>query len=168
VFFHQFCKTATNVEQNVIRTIALLTNKNSMRTKILFLFFLSTFTSSVSFSQATSVTIILDGYITNFVTDARLFGATVYMMQNERTLAKSVTDNFGNYSISGKVTISDPIDLMISKPGYVSKKVLFDIATLKINKNRADATTLELVEELVIELFELRQGVDLNLSLIHI
>lgn len=135
-----------------------------MRTKILFLFFLSTFYTSISFSQATSVTISLDGYITNFVTDARLFGVTIYMMQNERTLAKSVTDNFGNYSISGKVTISEPIDLMISKPGYVSKKVLFDIATLKINKNRADATTLELVEELVIELFELRQGVDLNFA----
>lgn len=164
MFFHQFCKTATNVEQNVILTIALFTNKNSMRTKILFLFFLSSFSSLVSFSQATSVTISLDGYITNFVTDARIFGVTIYMMQNERTLSKSVTDTYGNYSISGKVNILEPIDLIISKPGYVSKKVLFDIATLKINKNRADATTLELVEELVIELFELRQGVDLNFA----
>lgn len=135
-----------------------------MRTKILFLFFLSTFYSSISFSQATSVTISLDGSINNFVTDAKLFGVTIYMMQNERTLSKSITDNFGNYSISGKVDILEPIDLLISKPGYISKKVLFDIATLKINKNRADATTLELVEELVIELFELRPGVDLNFA----
>ncbi len=135
-----------------------------MRTKILFLFFLSTFNTSISFSQATSVTISLDGSINNFVSDEKLFGVTIYMMQNERTLSKSITDNYGNYSISGKVNILEPIDLLVSKPGYVSKKVLFDIATLKINKNRADATTLELVEELIIELYELRPGVDLNFA----
>jgi len=135
-----------------------------MRIKLLFLFFLSTFYTSISFSQATSVTISLDGSINNFVTDAKLFGVTIYMMQNERTLSKSITDNFGNYSISGKVNILEPIDLLISKPGFISKKVLFDIATLKINKNRADATTLELVEELIIELYELRPGVDLNFA----
>ncbi len=135
-----------------------------MRTKILFLFFLSTFYTSVSFSQATSVTISLDGSINNFLTDARLFGVTIYMMQNERTLSKSITDNYGNYYISGKVNILEPIDLLISKPGYISKKVLFDISTLKINKNRADATTLELVDELIIELFELKPGADLNFA----
>jgi hypothetical protein len=135
-----------------------------MRTKILFLFFLSTFQTSISFSQATSVTISLDGSINNFLTDAKLFGATIYMMQNERTLSKSVTDNYGSYFISGKVNILEPIDLIVSKPGYVTKKVLFNISTLKINKNRADATTLELVDELIIELYELKQGVDLNFA----
>ena len=135
-----------------------------MRTKILFLFFLSTFYTTISFSQATSVTISLDGSINNFVTDAKLFGVTIYLMQNERTLSKSITDNYGNYSISGKVNILEPIDLLVSKPGYISKKVLFDIATLKIDKNRANATTLELVEELIIELYELRPGVDLNFA----
>jgi hypothetical protein len=135
-----------------------------MRTKRLFLFFLSTFQTSISFSQATSVTISLDGSINNFLTDAKLFGATIYMMQNERTLSKSVTDNYGSYFISGKVNILEPIDLIVSKPGYVTKKVLFNISTLKINKNRADATTLELVDELIIELYELKQGVDLNFA----
>lgn len=135
-----------------------------MRTKILFLFFISTFYTSIGFSQATSVSISLDGSINNFVTHAKLFGVTIYMMQNGKTISKSVTDNFGNYSISGKIMIQEPIDLLISKPGYISKKVLFDLATLKINKNRADATTLELVEELVIELYELRPGVDLSFA----
>ena len=106
-----------------------------MRTKLLFLFFFSTFQYSISFSQATSVTISLDGSINNFLTDAKLFGATIYMMQNERTLSKSVTDNYGSYFISGKVNILEPIDLIVSKPGYVTKKVLFNISTLKINKN---------------------------------
>jgi len=142
----------------------IISTIETMRIKLLFLFFLSTFYSSITFSQATSVTISLDGSINNFVTDVKLFGATIYMMQNERTLSKSITDNYGNYSISGKVNILEPIDLLISKPGYISKKVLFDIATLKINKNRADATTLELVEELIIELYELRPGVDLNFA----
>jgi hypothetical protein len=137
----------------------IISTIETMRIKLLFLFFFSTFYSSITFSQATSVTISLDGSINNFVTDVKLFGATIYMMQNERTLSKSITDNYGNYSISGKVNILEPIDLLISKPGYISKKVLFDIATLKINKNRADATTLELVEELIIELYELRPGV---------
>lgn len=135
-----------------------------MRTKLLFLFFLSTFQFSISYSQATSVTISLDGSINNFLTDAKLFGATIYMMQNERTLSKSVTDNYGNYFISGKVNILEPIDLIVSKPGYISKKVLFNISTLKIDKNRANATTLELVDELIIELYEQKQDVDLNFA----
>jgi len=142
----------------------IISTLETMRIKLLFLFFLSTFYTSISFSQATSVTISLDGSINNFVSDEKLFGVTIYMMQNEKTLSKSITDNFGNYSISGKVNILEPVDLLISKPGYISKKVLFDIATLKINKNRADATTLELVEELIIELYELRPGVDLNFA----
>jgi len=134
-----------------------------MRTKLLFFIFL--FFSIYNYNaQATSVTISLDGSVNSFVTHAKLFGVTLYMMQNDKTISKSVTDNYGNYSISGKVNILEPIDLLISKPGFISKKVLFDIATLKINKNRADATTLELVEELVIELYELKPGADLNFA----
>lgn len=135
-----------------------------MRLKILLIFILNILCNSISFSQSTNITISLEGSVNNFVSDSKIFAATIYMIQNGRTISKSVSDSYGAYSISGKVNIYEPIDLMISKPGFISKKVLFDISTLKINKNRADATTLELVDELIIELYEVRQGVDLNFA----
>lgn len=115
-------------------------------------------------AQATEVTVSLEGSVNNFTTKSKIFGTTIYLMQNERTISKSITDNYGNYSISGKINPAEPIDLMVSKPGYASKKVLFDLATLKINKNRATATTIQIVEELIVELYELKQGVDLGFA----
>ncbi|NBX80910.1 MAG: hypothetical protein EBQ94_11135, partial [Flavobacteriales bacterium] len=115
-------------------------------------------------AQASEVTISMEGSVNNFETKDKLFGTTIYLMQEGRTISKSITDNYGNYSISGKVDINEAVDLMVSKPGYVSKKVLFDLVTLKINKKRATETTLELLEELVIELYELKQGADLSFA----
>ena len=123
---------------------------------LLFLFFLN-----IVYGQ-NKVTITLVGSVTNFSTSEKLFGATLYMMQNGKTVAKSISDETGRYNINGFVLIEQPIDLLVSKPGYASKKVLFDIKTLKISNGKS--TNLQLLEELIIELYENRTGANLSFT----
>jgi hypothetical protein len=108
------------------------------------------------------VNISFQGSILGFVAKDKLLGATVYIMQNDRTITKSVSDNYGNYFISGTIDPLVPVDIMISKPGFVPKKVLFDLSALKLN--RANSTTLMVLEELTIELFDQKPGVDLSFA----
>ena len=123
---------------------------------LLFLFFVN-----IVYGQ-NKVTITLVGSVTNFSTSEKLFGATLYMMQNGKTVAKSISDETGRYNINGFVLIEQPIDLLVSKPGYASKKVLFDIKTLKISNGKS--TNLQLLEELIIELYENRTGANLSFT----
>jgi tetratricopeptide (TPR) repeat protein len=108
------------------------------------------------------VNISLEGSVTNFSTSEKLFGATLYMMQNGKTVSKSISDETGRYSISGLILIEKPIDLLISKPGYASKKVLFDINSLKVSNGKS--TNLQLLEELIVELYENRTGANLSFT----
>ncbi len=117
---------------------------------------------SLFISAQNKVNISLAGSANNFTTSEKLFGATLYMVQNGRTVAKAITDEVGSYSITGFVNIEDPIDLLVSKPGYASKKVLFDIKTLKVANGRN--TNLQLLEELIVELYENRTGADLSFT----
>ena len=123
---------------------------------LLFLFFVN-----IVYGQ-NKVTITLVGSVTNFSTSEKLFGATLYMIQNGKTVAKSISDETGRYNINGFVLIEQPIDLLVSKPGYASKKVLFDIKTLKISNGKS--TNLQLLEELIIELYENRTGANLSFT----
>ncbi len=104
------------------------------------------------------VTISLVGSVINYNTSEKLFGATLYFMQNGKTVSKSISDDLGRYSILGNVSIDQPIDLLVSKPGYASKKVLFDIKTLGKTKS------IQLVEELTIQLHEICNGADLSFT----
>ncbi|MFM7682008.1 MAG: hypothetical protein ACKO7P_04610 [Bacteroidota bacterium] len=108
------------------------------------------------------VTISLVGNVTNFTTSEKLFGATLYMIQNGKTISKSISDEVGSYSISGFISIDQPVDLLVSKPGYASKKVLFDMKTLKVSNGKS--TNLQVLEELTVELFENRAGANLEFT----
>ena len=103
--------------------------------------------------------ISLEGYMNNFSSKERISGGTMYMFQNGRMVSKSVSNSKGFYFISGSIKTKLPFELMISKPGFMSKKVLLDFQNLKIQNPNG---TLQAMEELVIELFEIRDGVDLS------
>jgi len=81
------------------------------------------------------------------------------MFQNGRMVSKSISDAKGSYFISGEIKTSDSFEIVVSRPGYVTKKILFDFTELKIQNPNG---TLQAMEELVIELFEIREGADLN------
>jgi hypothetical protein len=114
-----------------------------------------------AFSQ-NKATVSLVGSITNFSTSEKLFGATLYLMQNGTTISKAISDETGRYLISGDILTDDPLDLLISKSGYASKKVLFDLNTLRVQK--AKSTNLQLLEDLSILLIENKTGANLNFT----
>ena len=103
--------------------------------------------------------ISLEGYINNFTTKKKIFGATMYMFQNGKMVSKSLSDAKGFYFISGAIQTKLPFELMVSKPGYIPKKVLLDFEELKVQNPNG---VLQAMEELIVELFEDRDGADLN------
>jgi hypothetical protein len=120
--------------------------------------------TKISYAQS-KVTISLVGSVTNFSTSEKLFGSTLYMIQNGKTIAKTITDEIGQYNLVGSLSTDTPFDLIISKPGYASKKVLFELDKLKLKK--ANSTTLQLLEDLTIELYENQPGADLSFTKIN-
>ena len=95
----------------------------------------------------------------DFSSKEKLYGTSLYLFQDGRMVSKSLSDVKGDYYISGKIDTKIPFDIMISKPGYITKKVLLDFEDLKVQNPNG---ILQAMEELVIELFEIRNGVDLN------
>ena len=103
--------------------------------------------------------ISLEGFVNNFSSKEKLNGASLYLFQDGRMVSKSLSDVNGNYFISGNITTKMPFDMMISKPGFITKKVLLDFKELKVQNPNG---ILQAMEELVIELFEIKDGVDLS------
>ena len=114
---------------------------------------------TVSSYAQKSLEISLEGYIKNFTTKKKIFGAAMYMFQNGKMVSKSLSDAKGFYFISGAIQTKIPFELMVSKPGYIPKKVLLDFEELKVQNPNG---VLQAMEELVVELFEDRDGADLN------
>ena len=129
--------------------------------KHLLLFFVVLSSSYIFYAQEV-VTVSIQGYVKNYSTKENIFGSTIYIVQNGKTIAKAVSESNGAYVATGKVKVSMPFDVLTSKPGFSSKKVLVDLKTLKL-KN-ANQTTLQLVEELTFELYENRPNVDLSFT----
>jgi hypothetical protein len=129
--------------------------------KLIFSFFLILFIVNQSVAQ-NRVTISLVGSVMKFNSTENLFGATIYIIQNGKTASKGITDQIGQYSISGTINPNIPFDVMISKPGYAPKKVLFELEKLKLKNARS--TTLQILEDLTIELYENRLGADLSFT----
>ncbi|MFM7637659.1 MAG: hypothetical protein ACKO5W_07305 [Crocinitomicaceae bacterium] len=119
------------------------------------------FSSGIFYSQEI-VTISIKGYVKNYSTKENLFGSTIYIVQNGKTITKAVSESNGAYVATGKVKVSMPFDVLTSKPGFSSKKVLVDLKSLKLNN--ANQTTLQLFEELSFELYENRPNVDLSFT----
>ena len=121
--------------------------------------FIVLFLFSFHVKSQTSLEISLEGYVNNFTSKKVVYGASLYLFQNGTMISKSLTDVNGDYFISGKIDTKVTFDLLVSKPGYVSKKVLLDFEDLKVQNPNG---IMQAMEELVIELFELRKDVDLS------
>lgn len=125
-------------------------------TKVIFIFMIL---FSMSINAQKNLEISLEGYINNFSSKEKIYGASMYMFQNGRMISKSLSDSKGFYYVSGSIKTKLPFELVVSKPGYITKKVLFDFQELKIQNPNG---TLQAMEELIIELFEIRVGADLS------
>ena len=121
--------------------------------------FLVMFLLSFSASGQKKIEISLEGFINNFSSKQKLYGASLYLFQDGRMVSKSLSDVNGSYFISGNVNTKTPFDIMVSLPGFISKKVLLDFKDLKVQNPNG---ILQAMEELTIELFEIKDGVDLG------
>lgn len=121
--------------------------------------FLVIFLLSFSVSGQKKIEISLEGFINNFSSKEKLFGASLYLFQDGRMVSKSLSDSKGSYFISGDISTKISFDVMVSKPGFITKKVLLDFKDLKVQNPNG---ILQAMEELTIELFEIKEGVDLG------
>jgi hypothetical protein len=122
---------------------------------ILNLFFVFTFCYQLS---AQTLEIIIPGSVTNYESKAKIYGATLYLVQEGVTLSKTITSNTGEYNIVSKINKKIPFELIISKPNYITKKVYFDFKTITIKGQDA---SLQAVSELTVELFATKNGVSI-------
>lgn len=121
----------------------------------IFIFCLSVFVS-LNCIQAQTFDLILPGYVNNYETKSKLVGVSLYVVQDGKTISKAITNSVGDYSISAKINKNIPFEIIASKPNYLSKRIYFDFKALKFKGNNA---VIQAAEELLIELFQVRQGV---------
>ena len=126
--------------------------------KSIFLFFVIILFSD---AKAQMVEIIIPGSVNNYESKAKIFGATLYLVQDGITLSKSITTNTGSYNILAKLNKNKPFELIVSKPNYITKKVYFDFKTLTI---KGQSGSIQALEELIVELFASRQGVVITIG----
>ena len=81
------------------------------------------FLLSFSASGQKKIEISLEGFINNFSSKQKLYGASLYLFQDGRMVSKSLSDSKGSYFISGNISTKIPFDVMVSKPGFITKKV---------------------------------------------
>jgi hypothetical protein len=111
--------------------------------------------------DAQLVEIIIPGSVNNFDSKAKIFGATLYLVQDGITISKSITTNTGAYTISGKLNTSIPFELIVSKPNHITKKVYFNFKNIT---TKGQDISVQAVEELIIELFAVKQGITITIS----
>ena len=110
----------------------------------------------LSQAKAQMVEIIIPGSVNNYESKAKIFGATLYLVQDGVTMSKTITTNTGAYNILAKINKNKPFELIVSKPNYITKKVYFDFKTLTF---KGQSGSIQALEELIVELFAIRQGV---------
>ena len=125
---------------------------------ILTLFFILTFCVQLC---AQSLEIIIPGSVNNFESKAKIFGATLYLVQDGVTLSKTITTNTGEYNIVSKINKNIPFELIISKPNFITKKVYFDFKTIT---TKGTDPSVQAVSELVVELFATKKGVSITVG----
>ncbi len=107
-------------------------------------------------AKAQMVEIIIPGSVNNYESKSKIFGATLYLVQDGVTMSKTITTNTGAYNILAKINKNKPFELIVSKPNYITKKVYFDFKTLTF---KGQSGSIQALEELIVELFAIRQGV---------
>ena len=92
--------------------------------------FLLLFTLSCSLLQAQTMNFLFKGTITNHFTVKPEAKAEVAIVQNGKKISNIQTDNAGNYTLRGGVSIASIFYVVFSKAGMVEKRIEFDFTKL--------------------------------------
>jgi hypothetical protein len=100
--------------------------------KILFFFLLSL--SFTRFYSQKDLSISLQGKVHNKDNKENIFGATLYLMDKDVFISKSVSLSNGTFLLTAKIPRSDIYDLIVSKNGFILKKILIDLSSLDFER----------------------------------
>ena len=100
--------------------------------KILFFFLLSL--SFTRFYSQKDLSISLQGKVQNKENKENLFGATLYLMDKDVFISKSVSLSNGTFLLTAKIPRSDTYDLIVSKNGFILKKILIDLSSFDFER----------------------------------
>lgn len=123
---------------------------------VIFLLFLGF--QSMGIGQ-TPVLVALEGTVQDFVSGQKLFGATVNVIQNGVSVSRVVSDNKGYYYVSAKVNPAQIVAVVVANPGYMTKKLSFDLKTIVPKANATNG--VKLIDQLPLQLYVVRPNVDL-------
>ena len=123
---------------------------------VIFLLFLGF--QSMAIGQ-TPVLVALEGTVQDFVSGQKLFGATVNVIQNGVSVSRVVSDNKGYYYVSAKVNPAQIVAVVVANPGYMTKKLSFDLKTIVPKANATNG--VKLIDQLPLQLYVVRPNVDL-------
>ena len=130
-----------------------------MRRLVIFLLFLG-FQSKVI--GQTPVLVALEGTVQDFVTGQKLYGATVNVIQNGVSVSRIISDNKGYYYVSAKVNPAQLVAVVVANPGYMTKKLSFDLKTIAPKANATNG--VKLIDQLPLQLYVIRPNVDLSFT----
>ena len=100
--------------------------------KLLFFFLLSLIFTR--FYSQKDLSISLEGKVQNKENKENIFGATLYLMDKEVFISKSVSLSNGTFLLTAKIPRSDTYDLIVSKNGFIINKILIDLSSLDFER----------------------------------
>lgn len=112
------------------------------------------------FGIGQTVNVRFDGTIANMDKASNESGVTIAIIQGGKTVSSSTTTSNGKYSVKGPIEHNKPFEVIISKSGFVSKKISFNF--LGMNLEDIPPGDLKPVEKLDLELFQERPGMDFS------
>jgi len=131
-----------------------------MLKKLLF-FFLIIISFRNSFSQK-EFSILIQGNILNSDNKEKLFGGSLYFMQKDLFISRSVSESNGSFLLSAKIAKGDVYDLIVSKNGFLIKKILIDLSSLDFSSLKNN--TLSLKKDFNISLFPIASYLNIKMS----
>jgi hypothetical protein len=109
--------------------------------KILFFFLLSLIFTR--FYSQKDLSISLEGKVQNKENKENIFGATLYLMDKEVFISKSVSLSNGTFLLTAKIPRSDTYDLIVSKNGFIINKILIDLSSLDFEREYQNIVPLK-------------------------
>ena len=106
--------------------------------------------------------VVIEGRTTNLLDHKDVYGVSIDLMQQDAVLTKVLSNQSGEFFVSAKISQGLPVQLRLTKGGFLTKYILFDLTTLQGQTNSPSG--LPLSRSLSCELYELKPDVDLNFA----
>lgn len=106
--------------------------------------------------------VVIEGRTTNLLDRKDLYGVSIDLMQQDAVLTKVLSNQSGQFYVSAKISQGMPVQLRLTKGGYLTKYILFELTTMQGQANSPNG--LQLSRNLSCELYELKPDVDLNFA----